>query len=371
MGSTISPFEVQTQLKRAKRSAPGSDHLTYAIWKWVDPQGAILAAIYNICRSAKRVPEDWKKSSVILIHKGGDEASMRNWRPICLQKTIYKLYSAFIARRIADCAISSGAFSPAQKGFLPFDGCSEQNFLLRSILTDSRRRKNDLMLTWLDLRDAFGSVPHELLLLMMGRIGLDDTTVDIVRDIYTGSTIAVRTEKASFTPDIPQARGVKQGCTLSPILFIALEGLLQHLSTSGLGYTIAELTPLPTQQPLPDTTGDNRPDLVVISPDNSSAILVDVTMPFEGSPSALEDAAAAKIAKYRPLCTQLSTHFASVIFLPFIIGSLGSWYPGNEDVLHHLRIGHRYTTLMRKLCVASAIGGTQNIWYTSMCTRRQ
>ena len=53
------------------------------------------------------------------------------------------------------------------------------------------------MLTWLDLRDVFGSVPHELLLLMMSRLGLDGNTVDIVWDIYTGSTIAVRTGKTS------------------------------------------------------------------------------------------------------------------------------------------------------------------------------
>ena len=86
--------------------------------------------------------------------------------------------------------------------------------LLRSILTDSHRRKKDLMLAWLDLRDAFGSVPHEILLLMMSCLGLDDNTVDIVQDIYTGSTIAVRTGKSSYTPYILQARGVIQGCQL-------------------------------------------------------------------------------------------------------------------------------------------------------------
>ena len=189
MGSIITPHEVQMQLKRAKRSAPGSDGITYATWKRVDP--AILATIFDICRQAKRIPADWKKSTVTLIHKGGDESSVRNWRPISLQKTIYKLYSALIARRIADWAISNSAFSPAQKGFLPFDGCAEQNFILRSVLTDSRRAKKDLMLAWLDLRDAFGSVPHELLILMMRRLGLDNDTTDIVRDIYSGSTIAM------------------------------------------------------------------------------------------------------------------------------------------------------------------------------------
>ena len=245
MGSIITPHEVQMQLKRAKRSAPGSDGITYATWKWVDPLGAILATIFDICRQAKQIPADWKKSTVMLIHKGGDESSVRNWRPISLQKTIYKLYSALIARRIADWAISNSAFSPAQKGFLPFDGCAEQNFIIRSVLTNSRRAKKDLMLAWLDLRDAFGSVPHELLILMMRRLGLDNDTTDIVRDIYSGSTIAVRTGKSSYTADIPQARGVKQGCPLSPILFnIALEGLLQLLADSGLGYPISPLSGL-------------------------------------------------------------------------------------------------------------------------------
>ena len=98
--------------------------------------------------------------------------------------------------------------------------------------------------------------------------------------------------------------------------------------------------------------------------------MIDVTMPFEGSPSALEDDAVAKVDKYRPLCAQLSTHFASVIFLPFVIGSLGSWYPGNEDVLRHLHTGYRYATLMRKLCVTSDISWILNIWYTSKCTKR-
>ena len=51
------------------------------------------------------------------------------------------------------------------------------------------------------------------------------------------------------------------------------------------------------EQPLPNTTGANRPDLTIISPDSSSVILLDVCIPFEGHPQALQEAAQSKLTK--------------------------------------------------------------------------
>ena len=215
-----------------KNTAPGIDGLSYSNWRWVDLKGLILAGIYNICRTNSRVPSSWKHSTVTLIHRGGEPAEMQNWRPISLQLTIYKLCAAIIARRIPSWATATSSFSPAQKGYLAFDGCAEHNFLLRSMLTDSRRRRRNLVLTWLDIREAFPSVSHHLMLFLMERLGLLGSILLVVQDIYSQSTIAVRTGRESYTPPhpIPQRNGVKQGCPLSPILFnIVLEGLLRHL----------------------------------------------------------------------------------------------------------------------------------------------
>ena len=123
------------------------------------------------------------------------------------------------------------------------------------------------------------------------------------------------------------------------------------------------------EQPLPDTVGANRPDLTIISPDGRSVILVDVCIPFEGAPEALHEAATAKVNKYEPLRQTLLGRFESVEVFPFVIGSLGSWFPPNHGVLKRLRIGHRYAALMRRLCVASAIAGSQDIWFHSACSR--
>ena len=208
-----------------KNTFPGVDGLTYATWRWVDPKGLILALVFNVCRLNSRVPSAWKHSTVTLIHKGGEPSELRNWHLISLQLTSYKLYMAIIARRVASWAAATSSFSVSQKGFLAYDGCSELNFSLRSMLTDSRRQKRILLRTWLDIREAFPSVSHHLMLFMMERLGLSGTLLRVVQDMYSGASMAVRTGKDSYTANISQQRSVKQGCPLSPILFnIVLEG---------------------------------------------------------------------------------------------------------------------------------------------------
>ena len=211
LSEPISPEEVTQQFRRMKNTSPGVDGLTYATWRWVDPKGLILALVFNVCRLNSRVPSAWKHSTVTLIHKGGEPSELRNWRPISLQLTSYKLYTAIITRRIASWATATSSFFVSQKGFLAYDGCSEHNFLLRSMLTDSRRQKRNLILAWLDIREAFPSVSHHLMLSMVERLGLSGALLRVVQDIYSGANMAVRTGKDSYTANIPPAAWCQAG----------------------------------------------------------------------------------------------------------------------------------------------------------------
>ena len=235
--------EVRRQLQRLPaHSAPGLDGTTYAHWKRLDSEGKLLTTIMNICRRAARVPPNWKTSTTILAYKNkGDEKDLKNWRPICLQNTIYKIYAATIAKRIACWAIDGDVINTAQKGFLPYEGCFEHTFLLRLCLEDARRRKRKIGVAWLDLENAFGSVPTKHLLGSMEELGLTGCTLEVVRDIYTGSSTRVKIGKAQ-TDVIDCRRGVKQGCPLSPILFdLAMEQLVSGLEgETNFGYAIVE-----------------------------------------------------------------------------------------------------------------------------------
>ena len=197
-------------------AAPGPDRIKNRTLKQIDQGMETVTAILNTCRANGKIPPDWKQSSTILIHKGDDPLALDNWQPIALQNTLYKVYAAVIVRRVTSWAVDTGVTSQAQKGFLPMEGCLEHNHLITSVLQDSRKRP--AFLTWLDLKDAYGSVPHEILLKAMELAGLEGTTLRIVEDFYHQTATTVKTKHATTHP-ITIRRGVKQGCPLSPILF--------------------------------------------------------------------------------------------------------------------------------------------------------
>ncbi|KAL5509989.1 hypothetical protein EMCRGX_G005452 [Ephydatia muelleri] len=106
-----------------------------------------------------------------------------------------------------------------------------------------KKEERPIILTWLDLKDAYGSVPHQTLFSVLDLAGLSGLTIDVVKDIYHQSTTAVRTRKEKTKP-ITVQRGVKQGCPLSPILFNLVMELLVRAAESfpDAGYHIANST---------------------------------------------------------------------------------------------------------------------------------
>lgn len=43
---------------------------------------------------------------------------------------------------------------------MPVDGCAEHNFVLQSVVIDARQSRKQCCIVWLDLTNAFHSVPH-------------------------------------------------------------------------------------------------------------------------------------------------------------------------------------------------------------------
>ena len=104
-------------------SSPGIDGVGYDIYKKFLPELLpVLHAAFTVCWSHGKVPAVWKVGTVQLIYKKGDSRQTSNWRPICLQACIYKLYSGMLARRLISWLEANKCLADAQKGFRSTDG---------------------------------------------------------------------------------------------------------------------------------------------------------------------------------------------------------------------------------------------------------
>ena len=84
--------------------------------------------------------------------------------------------------------------------------------------------------------EAFDTIEHDKLLKVLYDLGYPADAVEVVKDLYTGTTTTFTMPEGSGIT-IPVHRGTIQGDSLSPFLFVLyMEPLLRWLHAGGRGY---------------------------------------------------------------------------------------------------------------------------------------
>ena len=87
------------------------------------------------------------------------------------------------------------------------------------------------MISFLDLKNSFGLVPHQLILDMLSAVKVPSRIQSYIESFYSRLFVTV-TSKNWETPPIPFLQGVFQGDTMSAIVFLlAFNPLLKLLLT--------------------------------------------------------------------------------------------------------------------------------------------
>ena len=113
----------------------------------------------------------------------------------------------------------------------------EQIFTLRNIIEQCIEFQNTLVLNFFDFKKAFDSIHRESLWKILALYGIPQKYITI---IYMNSSCCVKTENG-FSLFFAIVTGARQGCILSPFLFLIVVDFILHKTMEGSRFGIKRL----------------------------------------------------------------------------------------------------------------------------------
>ena len=166
------------------------------------------------------ISKSWQKAEGIFIPKEDGATSVEKFRTVSLLNVEGKLYFALRADRLVTYTLANKYIDTSiQKGGVPgISGCMEHTAILSQLIREAKAEKKGLVVVWLDIANAYGSIPHSLIQLALRRAHVPDEICKLVETYYANVNIRFTTKE--FTTEWQRVeKGIITGCTLSVILF--------------------------------------------------------------------------------------------------------------------------------------------------------
>ncbi|CAM2096672.1 unnamed protein product [Caretta caretta] len=234
------PTDPDASLRRMPTNkSPGMDGLTVEFYRafW-DILGPDLVIVWAESLQSGVLPLSCRRAVLALLPKKGDLRDLRNWRPVSLLSTDYKIVAKAISLRLG--SVMADVVHPDQTYTVPGRSIFDNLFLVRDLLELGRRDGLSFALLSLDQEKAFDRVDHGYLLSTLQAFGFGPQFVSFLRVLYASAECLVRLNW-TLTEPVSFGRGVRQGCPLSGQLYaLAIEPFLCLLRRRMTGLVLRE-----------------------------------------------------------------------------------------------------------------------------------
>ena len=237
LDADLSLDEVSSSIdSMANRSSPGSDNLPYEFYKtFKDDVAPILLELFNsIDSNSGSLSPSHRFALTTLIFKKSDQEQMKNYRPVSLTQTDYKIFTKALTNRINKAV--DQVVEKWQTGFIP-GRQGHDNVMMLELLTkhveDGRRGR--VMLLSLDQETAYDRVEWDYLHRVLEGFGFGPRVRNWIRCRYTNLSASLSLNGRQTAPYTVE-RGLRQSDPLTPILFkLVLEFFLLHFAFHAKG----------------------------------------------------------------------------------------------------------------------------------------
>ena len=201
--------------KTPDHTSVSTNFIKQTIQTLINPLYHILKLSFNY----GMVPAPFKIAKVVPIFKAGDKSQMHNYRPISLLSSFSKIMEKIIASRLLSFLKDNDILSKWQFGFRAGHSTAHPMVHFLNKISDSLNKKQHTISIFCDLKKAFDTCNHEILLSKLDKYGIRNVELNWFKSYLTERKQFV-TIKDKTSPLLNISLGVPQGSILCPLLFI-------------------------------------------------------------------------------------------------------------------------------------------------------
>lgn len=206
--------------KTAKKKSQDAFCLSMAIIK--DIKHEIIAPLTTLCNlslSSGKFPDVLKIAKIIPVFKKGDKQNPTNYRPISLLPQISKILEKLFELRLRNFLIKHNLLNNCQYGFRNKHSTSHALLDVLEQVTNGIDQSKTSIGCFLDLRKAFDTVDHNILLSKLLHYGLRGKAHAWITSYLNNRQQYVSLQNIKSNICVTTC-GVPQGSILGPLLFL-------------------------------------------------------------------------------------------------------------------------------------------------------
>lgn len=163
---------------------------------------------------------------IVLLKKKDDPRFLSNRRPITLLNSFYKIGAKAIQKRLTP--ILQRIISPQQTAFLPGRNIHHALLLMGEMIQQARNSGEEYILMKLDVSKAFDMLDWNYILSVVDHVGMNGTLSRFLKASFSTASSSILLN-GRLTPAVRLLRSVRQGCPLSPLIFILAFDPFSHM----------------------------------------------------------------------------------------------------------------------------------------------